>query len=277
LAAGLWWRTAPHLAKDACNDSAMSISTPVAYSVADGVAHLELNRPESFNALDVPLARALTEAVGQASDDDDVKVVVLTGRGRAFCAGGDVKMMARAQDVSRAVQELATAAHQGILALYELTKPVVAAVHGSVAGGGLGLSCAADLMLAGRSTKFVSAYAGIAVTPDCSLSWALPRAIGARRALRVLLLNEPFSATEAMEWGLVTEVHEDDEVLEAGLALARKLAASPAAAALGRTRRLVRDSAERPLLDHLDVEALGIAASAATPESRQMVRSFAKS
>ncbi len=148
----------------------------------------------------------------RAAADDDVKVVLLSGRGRAFCAGGDVKMMAAADNVAETVHELATAAHQAVLALTQLPKPVVAAVHGSVAGGGVGLICAADLLLAGESTKFVAAYPGIAVTPDCSLSWALQRIIGERRALEFLLLNQPISATKAHDWGLVTEVHADGNV-----------------------------------------------------------------
>ena len=151
---------------------------------------------------------------------------------------------------------------------------MVAAVHGSVAGGGVGLICAADLLLAGESTKFVAAYPGIAVTPDCSLSWALQRIIGERRALEFLLLNQPISATQAHDWGLVTEVHADGNVHSAGLALARTLASGPAAAALGRTRKLVRDSTTRPLAAQLDVEAQGISDSAATSASQELVRAF---
>ena len=254
----------------------MTEPSPVAYHAAQGVAHIELNRPDAFNSLDIPLAVALRDAVAETAADDDVKVVLLSGRGRAFCAGGDVKMMAAADNVAKTVYELATAAHQAVLALTQLAKPVVAAVHGSVAGGGVGLICAADLLLAGESTKFVAAYPGIAVTPDCSLSWALQRIIGERRALEFLLLNQPISATKAHDWGLVTEVHADGNVHAAGLALARTLASGPAAAALGRTRKLVRDSTTRPLAAHLDVEAQGISDSAATSASQELVRAFTR-
>ena len=151
----------------------MTESAPVAYDVANGVAHVELNRPDAFNALDLPLASALHDVVAEAGEDDEVKVVLLSGRGRTFCAGGDVRMMASSESVGEAVHALATAVHQGILALAQLPKPVVATVHGSVAGGGIGLMCAADLVLAGESTKFVAAYPGIALTPDCSASWVL--------------------------------------------------------------------------------------------------------
>ncbi len=185
-------------------------------------------------------------------------------------------MMASSESVEEAVHALATTAHQGILALAELPKPVIAAVHGSVAGGGIGLLCAADLVLAGESTRFVAAYPGIALTPDCSASWVLPRIIGERRALEFLLLNKPLSAAKAKEWGLVTEVHPDDQVHGAGVALADQLALGPAATALGMTRRLVRDSAGDALGAHLDLEAASIASSAATEESRTLVRAFVR-
>lgn len=252
----------------------MTESAPVAYNVANGVAHVELNRPDAFNALDLPLASALHDVVAKAGEDDEVKVVLLSGRGRTFCAGGDVRMMASSESVGEAVHALATAVHRGILALAQLPKPVVAIVHGSVAGGGIGLMCAADLVLAGESTKFVAAYPGIALTPDCSASWVLPRIIGERRALEFLLLNKPLSAATAKDWGLVTEVHADDDVHSAGAALAGTLAGSPAAAALGMTRRLVRDSAGGALAAHLDLEAASISRFAATEESQNLVRAF---
>lgn len=252
----------------------MDESDPVAYSVSDGVAHIELNRPEAFNALSIPLARSLAAAAADAAADSDVKVVLLTGRGRAFCAGGDVKMMAASDRVSTTVHELASTAHECVIALAQLPKPVVAAVHGSVAGGGVGLSCAADLLLAGESTRFLAAYPGLAVTPDCGLSWMLPRIVGERRALEFMLLNEPLSSQQAQEWGLVTRVHPDDEVVAAGLALARKLARGPAATALGATRRLVRGSGEHTLAEHLAMEADSISAFVAAPEALQLVRSF---
>ena len=248
---------------------------PVFYRLDAGVAHLELNRPDAFNALSVELAEALAEAVGRAAADDEVKVLLLSGRGRAFCGGGDVKQMAAVEDTSAMVHELAQAAHRGVLALAELDKPVIGAVHGSVAGGGLGLTCSVDLLLAGESTKFVAAYGGIAVTPDCSVTWGLPRIIGERRALQLLLRNQVVTAHTAEEWGLVTEVVPDAEILESGRALAASIAADPAAAALGRTRRLVREAGGRSLPDQLDAEAAAIAHFAGRPEAASLIQRFA--
>lgn len=248
--------------------------SPVLLTVVDGVAHIELNRPEAFNALSLELADSLYEAVRTAYDDPEVKVILLSGRGRAFCAGGDVRFMAGADDPGVAVRGLADSAHRGVQALAECGKTVIAAVHGSAAGGGLGLLCSADLVLAGASSKFVAAYAGIAVTPDCSLSWGLPRIVGERRALELVLLNKPIDAATALDWGLINQVHDDDAVLTEAQALAQRLAASPAATALAASRRLIRDAAHRNLGEHLLVEAASIAHHVDTAESRALVQAF---
>ncbi|HET7690201.1 MAG TPA: enoyl-CoA hydratase-related protein [Nocardioidaceae bacterium] len=245
----------------------------VVSTVTDGVAHLELNRPEAFNAANLPLADALEAALLSAARDDSVGVVLLSGRGRAFCAGGDVKAMAAADDTPGMVTELAEASHRAVRALAALEKPVVAAVHGSVAGAGLGYACAADIVLAGESTKFLSAFIGIGVSPDSGTSWYLPRIVGLRRALELQLLNRVLSAEEARDWGIVTAIHPDGEVHAAGLALAQRLASGPAAA-LGRTRRLLHDSLDRTLDAHLDQEAAGIVHFVGTPEAQALVQAF---
>jgi 2-(1,2-epoxy-1,2-dihydrophenyl)acetyl-CoA isomerase len=252
----------------------MSDSSPVLYSASDGVAHLELNRPEAFNSLNIALATALEEALKQAASDEAVRVVLLSGRGKAFCAGGDVKAMAAAEDAEALVHELAEGSHRAVRALVSLDKPVVAAVHGSAAGAGLGYVCAADIVLAGTSTKFLSAFIGIGVTPDSSTSWYLPQIVGLRRALELTLLNRVLSAQEALEWGLITAVHADDEVLAAAQGLAAKLAAGPGLA-LGQTRRLVRDAATRTLDEHLDAESAGISGLVTSDDAQRLVQAFA--
>jgi 2-(1,2-epoxy-1,2-dihydrophenyl)acetyl-CoA isomerase len=252
----------------------MTDTAPVLVSVADGVAHLELNRPAFFNAVDLPLCTALEEALLEAGRDESVRVVLLSGRGKAFCAGGDVKAMAAASDTAGMVSALAEASHSAVRAMVALDKPVVAAVHGSAAGAGLGYTCAADLVVAGESTKFLSAFIGIGITPDSSTSWFLPQVVGLRRALELTMLNRVLSAREALDWGLITAVHPDDAVLDAARALALKLAAGPAAA-LGKTRRLVRDAFDHTLDEHLDAEAASIAHFVMTEEAQSLVRAFA--
>jgi 2-(1,2-epoxy-1,2-dihydrophenyl)acetyl-CoA isomerase len=252
----------------------MTDTPAVLLTVAAGVAHIELNRPEAFNAANLPLTQALEQALIAAGDDESVRVVLLSGRGKAFCAGGDVKEMAAAEDPTVMVSELAESSHRAVRAMVALDKPVVAAVHGSVAGAGLGYACAADLVLAGESTKLLSAFIGIGVTPDSGTSWFLTQIVGLRRALELTLLNRVLSAEDALDWGLVTAVHPDDQVLDAGRVLAQKLASGPALA-LGKTRRLVRDAADRTLDEHLDHEAPSIASLVTSPEAEALVQRFA--
>ncbi len=252
-----------------------AINDPVLLSVAGGVAWIELNQPGSYNALDLPLAEALTDAIRSVAADPAVRSVLLTGRGRAFCAGGDIAAMAAAPDRRAMISELAGAAHQAVLALSALDVPVVAAVQGSAAGAGFAFTLLADLVVVGESAVLLSAYAGIGVTPDCGTSWLLPRVVGLRRAMELTLLNRQLSAAEALDWGLVTSVHPDGEVLDAGRGLAERLASGPSPA-LGVTRRLLREGSGRGFAEHLEQEAREIAAAAASPDAVRLVDAFAK-
>jgi 2-(1,2-epoxy-1,2-dihydrophenyl)acetyl-CoA isomerase len=247
---------------------------PVQYTVTNGVAHIELNRPDFYNAVDLTLALALASAVERAQGDESVRAVLLSGRGPAFCAGGDVKAMASAVEPAATIAQLAWASHRAVMAMDALEKPLIAAVHGSAAGAGLGYVCAADLVLAGASAKFLSAFIGIGVTPDSGTSWYLPQIVGLHRALELTLLNRVLTARQALDWGLVTRVEPDDEVLDAAVRLASRLAAGPASA-LGRTRRLVRQAQSASLADHLDAEASSIASMVTSEDARGLIAAFA--
>lgn len=247
--------------------------SPVLYDVADGVATIELNRPTSSNALDLALCEAFLSAVTRADGDDSVKVVLLVGRGKLFCGGGDVAAMAAAPDRGAFLQELADAAHDVVRALDRLEKPVVAGVQGAAAGAGLALTLSADLVVAGESARFVAAYTGIGLTPDSGLSWLLPQAVGLKRALEMTLTNRRLTAAEAVEWGIATSTCLDDEVGDIARAIARKLADGPAHA-YGQSRALLRSASGRSLTEHLDVEARAIAAASATPEATRLVEAF---
>jgi len=167
--------------------------------------------------------------------------VLVTGAGSRFCAGGDVAAFAAAQDQPAYIHLLATELDGAFRALSELEKPVVAAVHGAVAGAGLALMLSCDVVVAGPGTRFVFAYPGIGFTPDCGLSYLLPRAIGQQRALAFSLVGKPASAQEALDWGMVSEVAEDPR--GRGEQVARALADGPATA-LGQVRRLLRQGWE---------------------------------
>ncbi len=245
----------------------------VNFTVADGVAHIEVNRAEAANAFDLPTARAFAAAVAQADADDSVRVVLLTGAGKRFCAGGDVASFVDAPEPADYLLVLATELDAAFRHLADLAKPVVAVVQGAVAGAGLGLMLAADVVISSPETKFVFAYPGIGATPDCGVSWLLPRTIGQQRALSFALLGKPIGAEQALDWGLVAEV--DEAAAERGRTVAATFAAGPALA-LGQARRLIRSSAERSREEAGADEARTIAASVSTEESQTLIKAFLK-
>ncbi|WP_110239704.1 enoyl-CoA hydratase/isomerase family protein [Nocardioides gilvus] len=247
---------------------------PVTYDVADGVAHLQLNRPDAANALDMALATALREATEWAQGDDDVRAVLLTGAGKRFCGGGDVASFAAAEDQATFLYALAVEADAAVRALEALSKPVVAAVQGAVAGAGLAIMLAADVIVAAAGTKFVFAYPGIGLTPDCGVSWLLPRAIGQQRALSFALANKPIGPETALEWGLVAEVVDEgvDASVRAG-EIAAGFAAGPAGA-LGQARRLLRAGWSQTREEMGLEEARTISAMVTGDEAQGLINAF---
>lgn len=239
----------------------------------DGVGHVELNRPDLSNTIDLAFTAALREVLETVRDDDRVRVLLLTGRGRMFCAGGDLAAMAAADDRAGFLQELADDLHVGVRLLDALEKPVVVGVQGAAAGAGLSLVLGADLVVAGRSAAFVTAYASVGLTPDGGQSWLLPRVVGLQRALELTLTPRRLKADEARDLGMVTTVVDDDAVDDEARALAARLAAGPATA-LGRARRLLRGSFDVSLDDQLDTESHTIAASSTEPESIALIERF---
>ena len=169
--------------------------------VADGLARVTFDRPASLNAMDFPMARRWREVAQQVTADPAVGAVILDATGPAFCAGGDVVAMATTGASGSEVTETAEAIHDGIRTFVEAPLPMVAAVQGAVAGGGLGLMLTADYVVASENARFVSRYANIGLTPDLGVSTLLPAAIGQRRALQLLLQDRMLDAAEAREVG----------------------------------------------------------------------------
>jgi 2-(1,2-epoxy-1,2-dihydrophenyl)acetyl-CoA isomerase len=207
---------------------------------SDGVAHIRLNRPESANGLDIALLKALHEVVMRVHGDGRVRAVLLTGEGRNFCAGGDVHTFLSKGDALPDYIRVATSYLQLVASLLiRLNPPVVTAVHGYAAGGGgMGLVCASDLVVAAESARFLAGATRVAMVPDAGVSVTLTQLVGLRRAMEILMLNPVITAAEAREMGLVTRVVADDGLMEAAWSLARQLAAG-APAALANTKRLL--------------------------------------
>jgi 2-(1,2-epoxy-1,2-dihydrophenyl)acetyl-CoA isomerase len=239
------------------------------------VATITLNRPDAYNALTLALGRELFHAVLDVDDDADVRCIVITGRGKAFCAGGDVKEFAdNLPRIGVLVKELTTYMHGAISRLCRSEKPVVMAVNGVAAGGGFSLALSGDIVLAAESARFTMAYTKIGATPDGSSSYFLPRLVGFRRAMELYLTNRALSAREALDWGLVTRVVADAELPAAGDALARELAAGPTKA-FGGAKRLFHQATAESLETQMELEAQAIAASGRTEDFRAGVTAFA--
>jgi 2-(1,2-epoxy-1,2-dihydrophenyl)acetyl-CoA isomerase len=236
-----------------------------------GIARLHLNSPETGNAIGPAMAASLVEHTTALQARDDVRVVVLSAEGKSFCVGGDVRYFAEADDPSAAIRDLAGNFHVALTALAALDAPVITAVQGVAAGGGLSVAIAGDLVVASPQARFTSAYTRIGLSPDGGQSWLLPRVVGHRKAAELLLTNRVVGADEAVALGLATEVAED---LDARVdELARALAAGPRGAQAA-VKRLLLQSSTTAYSDQLAAEAESIATLAGSPEGREGVAAF---
>ena len=240
--------------------------------ISDGIAHLTLDRPEAANSFDLPTAKAFAEAVDRISASTAVRAVLLSGAGKRFCAGGDVASFHAADDPQAYLRELADVLDGAMQRFSALPVATVVAVQGAAAGAGMSVMLGADLIVANRSTKFVTAYAGIGLTPDIGLSWLLPRAVGQVRALDLLLNGRVLDDPTALEWGLVTEVVDDDPLPRAR-EIAEKLAGG-AAEALGEARRLVRAGWSVSRSEAGEEESRTITERVGTAEAQGLIRAF---
>ena len=215
-------------------------SGPVLLSLEGGVARLRLNRPQQSNGISIALLEALHHAVMACHEDPRVRAVLLTGEGPNFCAGGDVKEFAgKGEGLPDFLRKATSYLQISAAGLVHLDAPVVVAVQGYAAGGGgLGLVCASDIAIAGRSSKFMAGMTRVGMAPDAGISVTLPRMIGFRRAMDLILSNRVVDAQEALEIGLVSRVVPDDQLEPAALDLARQLAAG-APKALAAAKRLL--------------------------------------
>jgi 2-(1,2-epoxy-1,2-dihydrophenyl)acetyl-CoA isomerase len=249
------------------------MSSSVLVQLADGVATLTLNRPDAGNVLDMDMGRALLDAALRCEADRGVRAVVLTGAGKNFCFGGDVRGMAGQGDaVGGYLNELTTYIHAAISAFTRMRAPMIAAVNGTAAGGAVGLACTADLAIAGRGSKFTLAYTGIGLAPDCGTSFLLPRVVGRRRALELFMTNRVLTADEALDWGLVNQVVEDTEVLAQAQALAARLAGGPTDS-YGAVKRLM-DLSDPGIESQMAAEGRAIAVQSLHANGIEGVRAF---
>lgn len=246
----------------------------VVVSVAEGVATVRLNDPPSLNALSVAMAAELESAVTDLSGTDSVRCLVITGTGRGFCAGGDVQSFYDArEDPEPVMQAVLDGLHGAVARILEAPFPTIAAINGVVAGAGMGVAMATDLAIAVDSAVFTMAYTGIGVSPDGSSTFFLPRFVGTRRAMEMIITNRRVSAAEAAELGLINRVVAEEEFASTVGSLASKLAAGPTLAYV-RARSLIRSSLANDPFAQMDAEAAGIIAAGETHDFREGITAF---
>jgi 2-(1,2-epoxy-1,2-dihydrophenyl)acetyl-CoA isomerase len=252
----------------------VGLSGPVALDIDDtGIARLRLNRPEASNGMNVELLKALHEAVLSCHADAAVRVVLLTGEGRNFCAGGDIHTFeSKGAGLPDYLREATAWLQLATAALIQLRVPVVAAVQGFAAGGGgLGLVCASDIVVAARSAKFFSGAVRVGMAPDGGASVTLTQLVGLRQALRILLTNPTLTAAEALDIGLITELADDGKFLSRAEELAATLAALPPRA-LSATKRLVWSGLGASVEQRLAEEARTVSELSGTADALEGLR-----
>jgi len=250
------------------------MTDPVRYDVADAVATITLDQPDTLNALSIAMKVALREAVERAAADDAVRAVVLTGAGRGFCVGQDLREHAAALEQGDTALSTVREHYNPIVrALAELPKPVVAAVNGTAAGAGASLAFACDFRIAADNASFLMAFARVGLGPDTGASWTLQRLVGYGRALAMLMLAEPVSATQALEMGLVNAVVPGADLPGAAHELAARLAAGPTLAYAG-IKQALQSAATSDLATALETEADVQARCGQTEDHRNAVAAF---
>lgn len=252
------------------------MSDSVAYDVTAGVATITLNRPDAMNALDTPTKVALRDTVLAAAEDDAVRCVVLTGTGRAFCVGQDLKEhigLLQANDTAALWSTVPDHFAPIALALAEMPKPVIASVNGVAAGAGASIAFACDFRVVAETAGFNVAFSGIALSCDTGISWTLPRLIGQARATEMLYFPRTIPAAEALTMGLATSVVPAEELAAATTELATRLANGPTVA-YGSIRQSIAYSATHTLAEALVFEAGKMQLTGGTEDHHNAVASF---
>lgn len=244
------------------------------FEIQDHVAHILLNRPETGNAINEEMAKELMEVVFRCDEDPEIRAILISGAGKIFCGGGDLTdFSAKGDLLSNYLKKVTPYFHTAISRLTRVEAPVIAAIHGAVAGAGMSLAIACDIVIASETCRFMVAYTRAGLTPDGSLTYFLPRLIGLKRALELTLTNRMLSAQEALQWGLITRVVPDEDLLTQAKAIAAQLASGPTKA-YGTSKRLLHRGWLETLETQMENESQAIANSASTADAREGIQAF---
>jgi enoyl-CoA hydratase/carnithine racemase len=249
---------------------------PALLRIEGPIATITLNRPAAFNSIDLSIAKKLEHLAAEVEASEDIRVLVIEGEGRAFCAGGDLQTIGAAaatDTIAPVVGELLEHYHAFIETVRRMPKIVLSSVNGSAAGAGMGLAFVADLCIAADNARFTPAYAKIGVSPDGGSTVGMVGTVGIRRSLQIFLAEDSFSAQQAYDWGLVAKIVPEAELKAATRQFAERLAQNPPAAIAG-TKSLVYQALVTPTKQQLDAEQEKIIDAMHTEEFRVAVRKF---
>ena len=252
----------------------MTDFTALTLDITNNVATITLNRPEAANGLNMDMGRELMLASIECSENPNVRCVVLTGAGKMFSAGGDLKSFAGLGDeLPKTIKELTAYLHSAISRFSRMDAPLIVAVNGMAAGAGMSMAICGDLVLASSSAKFTMAYTAAGLSPDGSASFFLPRLIGMRKTQELMITNRRLSAQEALDWGLVTQLCDDDKLQDEAQALAKKIASGPTKA-FGTVKSLLLNSFDNSLETQMELEAQGISAMTRANDGKEGISAF---
>lgn len=250
------------------------MTSPILTTQYGAILEIALNRPEAFNAFSLDMMVMLGDALAGAATDESVRGVLLTGKGKAFCAGGDLKWISQqAGDTGSTLHRLAPQFHIAITEIRRMPKPVVAAVNGIAAGGGFSLALACDFRVMAESAVLRQGYTSNGLSIDGGGTFALPRLVGLARALEIAAFDEPISASKAWEWGLVTKVVADSEVQQEALAMLERLSGT-SLHSFAWSKRLFLESFHNTLETQLELERQGISDCAGHADGQEGIRAF---
>lgn len=240
-----------------------------------GLVTIVLNRPKAANSINLEMARELADAAIRCDSDPTVRAVLLTATGKMFCAGGEVPSFIEAGDNAPALlKDISGQLHLANSRFARMDAPLIVAVNGTAAGAGFSLAISGDLVIAAESARFTLAYTGIAVSPDGGASHLLPRLVGLRRAQELIYTNRLLGAQEALEWGLLTKVVTDEQLMDEATVLAKQLAQGPTKA-FGQCKALLLSSFDNGLEQQLEMESRGISRLINSADGQEGIHAFA--
>ncbi len=252
----------------------MSDYQTLEFFIDNQVAVIKLNRPTSANGISMLMAKELLQVAILCDENKDIRAALLTGNGKMFSAGGDLKDFAAfGENISDKIKELMEYLHASVSRFARMEIPLVIAVHGMAAGAGFSLARIGDIVYAAQSAQFLMAYTAIGLSPDGGSSFFLPRLIGIRRTQELMLTNRRLSADEALDWGIVTKVVADDEIYASALKTAHELAQGPTVA-YAQVKKLLLSTTEKSLETQMELEADSMNAMTNTVDGKNGIQAF---